>query len=200
LPAPYRTSPGSSNASPSSVSNKPSGFKLLVPGTVFDYAWSLEGVRWIEIAQTCNIRHHVNTSAVSNNPEFHSSAVKLRIGSGIYTGPYCFFIALQHITIGSGIVFSKRMLAFDNFHKFHSAAGPIKQKPFRFGGAVAIGDNTFIGYGACILPGARTENQCVVGANSVVISTFADLTLIAANPGHSIRSLNPEAGPRIQDA
>jgi len=165
---------------------RPPGLRHLGPGTVFGYAWSLGGARWIEIAENCDIRHHVHLSAVSNSPD-SDTAAKMRIGRGTYIGPYCLFIALENVTIGAGCVFSERVLVCDNAHGFKPDAGPIMSQPYRFAGPVSIGDHSFIGFGACILPGAKIGNHCVVGANSVVTGTFEDFTLIAGNPARAIR-------------
>ena len=54
----------------------------------------------------------------------------------------------------------------------------------------SIGDNVFIGYGACILPGSKIGNNCVIGANSVVKGIYDDFSMIAGNPARIIKKYN----------
>ena len=51
-----------------------------------------------------------------------------------------------------------------------------------------IGENCFIGYGSCVLPGTILGKQCIVGANSVVRGVFPDYSVIAGNPAKLIRN------------
>lgn len=50
-----------------------------------------------------------------------------------------------------------------------------------------IGENCFIGYGACIQAGTILGKQCVVGANAVVRGCFPDYSVIVGVPGHIIK-------------
>ncbi|GAM59552.1 O-acetyltransferase [Vibrio ishigakensis] len=57
---------------------------------------------------------------------------------------------------------------------------------------VSIGRNSFIGYGAVILPGTILGEQCVVGANSVVRGKFPSFAVIAGNPAKIIKRYDQE--------
>lgn len=50
-----------------------------------------------------------------------------------------------------------------------------------------IGNNSFIGGGAIILPGIRIGNHVVVGAGSVVTKDIPDNCIVAGNPAQIIR-------------
>lgn len=52
-----------------------------------------------------------------------------------------------------------------------------------------IGDNVFLGWGACILPGARVGNNTIIGAYSVVSGTVEDNSVYAGNPAKRICSI-----------
>lgn len=57
-----------------------------------------------------------------------------------------------------------------------------------------VGQGTFIGYGAVILPGTILGKQCVIGANSVVKGVFPDYCVLAGAPASVIRQYNPQSG------
>ena len=47
---------------------------------------------------------------------------------------------------------------------------------------ITIGDSVFIGEHTIILVGKNIGNNCIVGANSLVKSTFLDNVITAGNP------------------
>lgn len=53
---------------------------------------------------------------------------------------------------------------------------------------VEIGDYTFIGGGAAVLPGVKIGKGCVVGVNSVVTKNIPDYAIVAGVPAHIIGS------------
>ncbi len=53
-------------------------------------------------------------------------------------------------------------------------------------GSVEIGDYSFIGAGACILPGVRLGKGCIVSAGSIVTKSAPDYSVLAGNPAKII--------------
>lgn len=53
---------------------------------------------------------------------------------------------------------------------------------------VEIGDCSFIGIGAIILPNVRLGRYCVVGANAVVKDSFPDYSVIAGAPARLVKN------------
>lgn len=51
----------------------------------------------------------------------------------------------------------------------------------------SIGENCFIGIGACIQAGTILGNQCVVGANSVVKGVYPDYSVIVGIPARIVK-------------
>jgi acetyltransferase-like isoleucine patch superfamily enzyme len=54
---------------------------------------------------------------------------------------------------------------------------------------IKIGDDCFLGAHSFILKGVSLGKHCVVGANSVVTSSFPDYTVIAGAPARKLRCL-----------
>lgn len=51
---------------------------------------------------------------------------------------------------------------------------------------VSIGNNSFIGVRAVLLPGTQIGNNCIVGAGAVVKGVFPDNTILIGNPAKII--------------
>jgi acetyltransferase-like isoleucine patch superfamily enzyme len=61
------------------------------------------------------------------------------------------------------------------------------QQPLESKGPVHLGDHTFIGFGARIMPGVTLGRHCVVGTNAVVTKSFPDFTMLAGIPAKPIK-------------
>jgi len=59
---------------------------------------------------------------------------------------------------------------------------------------IRIGNNVWIGFDSCVLPGLSIGDGSIVGARSVVVEDVPPLTVVAGNPARVIRQL--EAGER----
>jgi len=59
---------------------------------------------------------------------------------------------------------------------------------------IRIGNNVWIGFDSCVLPGSRIGDGAIVGARSVVAEDVPPYTVVAGNPARVIRQL--EAGER----
>lgn len=49
-------------------------------------------------------------------------------------------------------------------------------------GKIKIGNYTFVGEGAMIMPGVTIGDDCIIGAGSVVTKSVPDNTIVAGNP------------------
>jgi acetyltransferase-like isoleucine patch superfamily enzyme len=53
-------------------------------------------------------------------------------------------------------------------------------------GRIVVGDNSFIGENAILLPGTVIGRDCVIGAGAVVHGTIPDNSLVVGNPGQIV--------------
>lgn len=57
---------------------------------------------------------------------------------------------------------------------------------------VSIGENVWIGFDACVLPGVTIGQGAIVGAKSVVVEDVAPFTVVAGNPARVLRHIDPQ--------
>jgi acetyltransferase-like isoleucine patch superfamily enzyme len=60
---------------------------------------------------------------------------------------------------------------------------------------IHIGNNVWIGFDSCVLPGSNIGDGAIVGARSVVVEDVPPYTVVAGNPARVIRQLEPGESP-----
>lgn len=110
---------------------------------------------------------------------------KITIGTGVERSfarsGGCYIQGLNGIKMGNDVLFGPGVKIISSNHGFHdyhqiSSAPPIY-----------IGNKTWIGTNAIILPGVSIGKHSVVGAGSVVTKSFPDYSVIAGNPARLLR-------------
>ena len=76
---------------------------------------------------------------------------------------------------------------------------PELKEGFTFGSTITIGEDTWIGAHAVILPGVSIGRGAVVGAGAVVRSNVSPWTVVAGVPAKPIREITP-CGQRADNA
>ncbi len=113
----------------------------------------------------------------------------------------CWLIADSEITIGACTMLSWSVIVMDSYRfprnrelrreelmqlpgrPGRRSAAAVKERP------VHIGNNVWIGFEACILPGVTIGDGAVVGARSVVFEDVPPYTVAAGNPARFVRQL-----------
>ena len=92
------------------------------------------------------------------------------------------------VEIGNDVWTGHHVYVTDQNHGYEDPSRPIslQTQPER---AVRIGDGSWIGHGAVILPGVTIGCHVVVGANSVVTSDIPDFSVAVGSPARVIRQL-----------
>jgi maltose O-acetyltransferase len=86
------------------------------------------------------------------------------------------------ITIGDRVTLASHVLVLAHDAATKRLTGYTVVRP------VSIGDRTYVGAGAIILPGVSIGSDCVIGAGSIVTRDIPDGTVAAGNPARPIRS------------
>ena len=118
---------------------------------------------------------------------------KITIHENVSIGQNLHIAAAGDLIIEKNTTISGNVLITDIEHGYQEIGKHIMEQDLTVKQTV-IGENCFIGYGACILSGTKLGKQCVVGANSVVNGEFSDYCVIAGAPARVVKKLNLQSG------
>ena len=131
----------------------------------------LELGRWSWIGHGCKIRCH--EGAVS-------------VGAKSVMGQECTISAFQHVSIGRECVIADRVMMIDFDHGMAEVERPIREQGI-YKRDVRVGNNVWIGYGACVLRGCTVGDNAVIGANAVVAADVDPNAVVGGVPARLIR-------------
>lgn len=121
---------------------------------------------------------------------FGSEVHLLEIGSNCYFGLNTMVEGYNaKVTIGHHVSFAQNI-------NLMSGSGPnaskVMQRLFPIEkGDVSIGDHTWIGASAIIMPNVHLGKYCIVAANSFVTESFPDYSIIGGTPAKLLRTMTP---------
>jgi len=121
----------------------------------------------------------------------------LEMGKNCYVGLNCIIEGFNaKVTIGNYVSFAQNV-------NLMSGSGPNASLSFQkifpiIKGEVHIGDHTWIGASAILMPNVTLGNYCIVAANSFVNSSFPDYSIVGGSPAKLIRSLTPAEINKIE--
>jgi acetyltransferase-like isoleucine patch superfamily enzyme len=149
------------------------GFAFVGPGVKFEIGReaTVHLGRWSWIGHGCKIRAHEG---------------ELRIGAKTVFGQECTISAFQHISIGRECIIADRVMLIDFDHGVVETERPIRQQGI-YKRDVRIGNNVWIGYGACFLRGVTVGDNVVVGTYAVVNRDVPSNAVVAGVPARVLR-------------
>lgn len=107
---------------------------------------------------------------------------RIRIGDRVFVNSGVVLFSAKAITIGDDVAIANEAYLMDT--DSHGVEGrPVKEAP------IVIGDGTWIGARAIVLPGVQIGRRCLVAAGAVVSRDVPDDTLVAGNPAREVRTL-----------
>jgi acetyltransferase-like isoleucine patch superfamily enzyme len=127
--------------------------------------------RWAWIGQGGKIRVHEG---------------EVSIGAKTVIGQECTISAFQHVSIGRECIFADRVMLIDFDHGVTEVERPIRLQGI-YKRDVSVGNNVWMGYGACVLRGVTIGENSVVGTSSVVTTDFPANSVLAGAPARLIR-------------
>ena len=132
---------------------------------------TIELGRWSWVGHGCKIRSHEGT---------------VSIGAKTVLGQECTISSYQHVSIGRECVIADRVMLIDFDHGMVEVERPIRLQGI-YKRDVRVGNNVWIGYGACILRGVTVGDNAVIGTNAVVTHDVPANAVVGGVPAKLIR-------------
>lgn len=148
---------------------------------------SIGDLRHISIGEGVNIAKDCIINCNAGNGTGKPGAPKIEIGDGATISERAVLFAEKKISLGKNVVVSHNAYIADHSHRYSDISKPIKCQGSDKIKEVHVGENTWIGINACIMPGCSIGKNCVVGANSVVTHSFPDYCVISGIPARIIK-------------
>jgi len=127
--------------------------------------------RWSWIGHDCKLRSHEGV---------------ISIGAKTVMGQECTISAYQHVSIGRECVIADRVMMIDFDHGMVEVDRPIRLQGI-YKRDVRVGNNVWIGYGACLLRGVTVGDNAVIGTSAVVTRDVPANAVVAGVPARVIR-------------
>ncbi|MEV6820232.1 acyltransferase [Nocardiopsis dassonvillei] len=155
---------------------------------------TLYGEPWIEIGVHTVLGGDM-TLAAGMGPDYDlGPGTVVRIGSGCAIGRGSHIVAHRSVDIGDHVYTGPYVYITDQNHAYGNTEIPVGLQ-WPVDDPVSIGDGTWIGANAVILPGVHLGRNSVVAAGTVVRpGTYPDHAVIAGVPGKVVRTHDPELG------
>jgi acetyltransferase-like isoleucine patch superfamily enzyme len=149
------------------------GLAFVGPGVKFEIGRdaTVHLGRWSWIGHGCKIRAHEG---------------EVVIGAKTVLGQECTISAFQHISIGRECIVADRVMLIDFDHGVVETERPIREQGI-YKRDVNVGNNVWVGYGACFLRGVTVGDNCVVGTYAVVNRDVPSNAVVAGVPGRILR-------------
>ena len=111
----------------------------------------------------------------------------VHFGSGIYSNSNLTLVDDGHIYVGDRVMFGPNVtIATAN----HPIDPDLRARGLQYNKDVHIGENTWIGAGAVVVPGVRIGKNTVIGAGSVVTRDIPDNVVAVGNPCRVLREVS----------
>jgi acetyltransferase-like isoleucine patch superfamily enzyme len=149
------------------------GVAFIGPGVVLQIGRGarIELGRWSWIGHGTKVRCHEG---------------RVSIGAKTVMGQECTISAYKRIEIGRECVIADRVMLIDFDHGVVEVERPIRLQGI-YKRDVVIGNNVWIGYGACILRGVRVGDNAIIGTSAVVTGDVPANAVVAGVPARVIR-------------
>ena len=119
------------------------------------------------------------------------------IGAKTVLGQECTISAYQHVSIGRECVIADRVMLIDFDHGMVEVDRPIRHQGI-YKRDVRVGNNVWIGYGACILRGVTIGDNAVIGTNAVVTRDVPANAIVGGVPARIIRMRDEPTSMRFE--
>jgi acetyltransferase-like isoleucine patch superfamily enzyme len=146
----------------------------------------------ISLGNRVSLREFAWLNVVSEEPDGDPIIV---LEDNCHVGFGSIISSKNRIYLERNVLIGQMALIIDHNHSYEDITLPIVQQGINEGGTIRIGQGTWIGHGASIIcpRGELTIGRnCVVAANSMVMRSIPDYSVVAGFPATIIRQYDPE--------
>lgn len=111
----------------------------------------------------------------------------VHFGSNVYANSNLTLVDDGHIFIGDRVLFGPNVVVATANHPIDPE---LRSRSLQYNKDVRIGENTWIGAGAVIVPGVTIGKNTVIGAGSVVTKDIPDGVVAVGNPCRVLREVS----------
>ncbi len=119
----------------------------------------------------------------------------LHLGSGVYANFNLTLVDDGHIYVGDKVMFGLNVTVATANHPIDP---DLRDRGLQYNKDVYIGENTWIGASAVIVPGVHIGKNCVIGAGSVVTKDIPDGVVAVGNPCRVMRQVAKKIGVSLR--
>jgi len=145
--------------------------------------------RFVHVGNHVRIKR--NSSINLHPKDKKSKEILLFIGDDVIISESCFISACNRIVIGESVGISPNVMIIDNSRKLGDISRPSKEQELKIG-EVRIGADSWIAYGACIMPNVTIGRHCIIGALSVVNRDIPSYSLAVGAPARVVKKFDFE--------
>ena len=145
--------------------------------------------RFVHVGNHVRIKR--NTSINLHPKDKKSNEILLFIGDNVIISESCFISACNRIVIEENVGISPNVMIIDNSRKIGDISLPSKEQELKIG-HVHIGADSWIAYGACVLPNVTIGRHCIVGALSVVNQDIPPYSVAVGSPAKVVKRFDFE--------
>jgi len=167
------------------------GFRRFGRGSRVSPPFRFAGISEVEVGERVNINRDCWITAIGESNA--DGSPKLIIGSGCGIGMGATIAAARRIVLGERVLMARNVYISDHGHEYRDIETPIADQGITEPRPVCIGDGTWLGQNACVLPGLTIGRHCIVGANAVVTRNVPDFCVVAGAPATAIRRYDAAA-------
>ncbi|NHB70197.1 acyltransferase [Perlabentimonas gracilis] len=113
------------------------------------------------------------------SPSKYAKSIGVQVGVGCYISTKKFSSEPYLIKIGSNVRISRGVSFYT-----HGGIWPFRKvyPELDYFGKIVIGNNCYIGEDVKIMPGVTVEDNCIVGAGTILTKSVIQGTVVAGNP------------------
>lgn len=129
------------------------------------------------------------------NPERGKKA-ELIIGNNVSIGRFSSIGCANKILIEDDVTLAPHVHITDRNHGYEDVSTPIWRQP-TVCRPIVIGKESWLGYGAQVMPGVTIGRHCVIGAGSIVTKDIPDYCVAAGIPARVIKQYDSQSATWI---